>query len=95
MGFDDLEGGLLKFSKALGKAQNGSGDLFKILTANGFDRAKIKALNYSQALDVVANLIKNAKTPPASFRCCCSRRTGISRNASKSVTAGHLPTKSQ
>lgn len=61
LGFADLEKGLLKFSKSLGEAQNGSGELFKILQANGFSQAQIQALNYSQALDVVADLIKNAK----------------------------------
>lgn len=59
--FADLEKGLLKFSKSLGEAQNGSGDLFKILQANGFSQAQIKALDYGQALDIVADLIKNAK----------------------------------
>ena len=63
MGFEELETGLLKFSKALGQAQNGTGELLKILTANGFTQAQIKAMDYGQALDVVADLIKNAKTP--------------------------------
>lgn len=61
MDFETLEKSLLKFSKALGQAQNGQGDLLKTLEANGFDKAKIKALSYSEALDVVADLIAHAK----------------------------------
>lgn len=61
MSFEDLESGLLKFSKALGQAQNGSGDLLKILEANGFTKAEIKTLSYGRALNIVADLIKNAK----------------------------------
>jgi hypothetical protein len=60
MSFDELEGSLLKFSKSLGQARNGQGDLLKTLEANGFDKAKIKALSYSQALDTVADLVNNA-----------------------------------
>lgn len=60
MSFDELETSLLKFSKSLGQARNGQGDLLKTLEANGFDKAKIKALSYSEALDTVADLVKNA-----------------------------------
>ncbi len=67
MSFDDLETGLLKFNKALAQAQNGSGDLLKLLEANGFSKAQIQALSYSKALDVVADLIKNAKNEQDAF----------------------------
>lgn len=60
MSFDELETSLLKFSKTLGQARNGQGDLLKTLEANGFDKAKIQALSYSEALDTVADLVKNA-----------------------------------
>lgn len=60
MGFDELESSLLKFSKAIGQARNGQGDLLKTLEANGFDKAKIKAMSYTEALDTVADLVKNA-----------------------------------
>lgn len=60
MDFDDLEKGLLKFSKSLGEARNGQGELLKTLEANGFDKAKIKAMSYSEALDTVADLIRYA-----------------------------------
>ena len=62
MSFDDLERNLLKFSKSLGEARNGQGELLETLRANGFTDAKIKALSYSDALDVMADLIKNAAT---------------------------------
>lgn len=61
IGIDELEKGLLKFSKSLGEAQNGSGQLLKILEANGFSQAEIQALSFGDALDIVADLIKNAK----------------------------------
>lgn len=60
MSFQDMEAGLLKFSKAVGEARNGSGALRDILIANGFDDAQIKALNYSDALGAVADLVRNA-----------------------------------
>lgn len=62
LGFEEMEKGLLKFSKSLAEAQSGQGDFLKLLEANGFEKAQIKALDYSQALDVVADLIKNAAT---------------------------------
>jgi len=62
MSFDDLGGGLLKFSKNLGEARNGSGDLLKLFEANGFSKAQVQAMDYGQALDTVADLIRNAKT---------------------------------
>jgi hypothetical protein len=62
MGFEELESSLLRFSKSLGQARNGQGDLLKTLEANGFDKAKIKAMSYSEALDTVADLVKNAAT---------------------------------
>ncbi len=61
MSFEDLSGGLLKFSKTLGEARNGQGELLKTLQANGFTKAQIQALSYSDALNTVADLIKNAK----------------------------------
>lgn len=67
LSFEGLETGLLKFNKALAQAQNGSGDLLKTLEANGFSKAQIKALSYAQALDVVADLIKNAKSEQDAF----------------------------
>lgn len=60
MDFEEFEKSMLKFSKSLGEARNGSGDLRKTLMANGFTEAEIKAMNYSEALDVVADLVKNA-----------------------------------
>jgi hypothetical protein len=62
MSFDDLSNGLLKFSKAIGQARNGSGELLKTLEVNGFSKAEVQALSYSEALNIVADLIKNAKT---------------------------------
>lgn len=61
LSFDDLSGSLTKFSKTLGEAQNGSGDLLKTLEANGFDQARVKALSMADALGVVADLVKNAR----------------------------------
>lgn len=61
MSFEDLSSGLLKFSKTLGEARNGQGELLKTLQANGFTKAQIQALSYSDALNTVADLIKNAK----------------------------------
>lgn len=60
MDFKEFEKSLLKFSKSMGEARNGAGDLRKTLLANGFSEAEIRALDYSQALDVVADLVKNA-----------------------------------
>lgn len=61
MSFDELSGGLTKFSKSLAEAQNGQGDLLKTLEANGFDQARVKALSMADALGVVADLVKNAR----------------------------------
>lgn len=62
MDFAEFEKSLLKFSKSLGEARNGSGDLRKTLMANGFSEAEIRAMDYSEALDTVAELVKNAAT---------------------------------
>lgn len=62
MSFEDLSGGLLKFSKTLGQARNGQGELLKTLEANGFTKAQIQALSYSDALGKVADLVKNARS---------------------------------
>jgi hypothetical protein len=62
IGFDDLNKNLSMFSKRLGEAQNGSGELFQLMEANGFDKQSQKAMSLSQALDVVADMIRNAKT---------------------------------
>lgn len=59
--FGELSDGLLKFSKNLSLAQNGQGDLNKLLLANGFTQAQIRALSYSDALNKVADLVKNAR----------------------------------
>lgn len=60
IGLDELSNGLLRLSKNMGEARSGSGDLLKILEANGFDQAKVKAMEYEDVLRVVAELIKNA-----------------------------------
>lgn len=59
LGFEELSDGLLKFSKSVGEARNGSGDLLRILQANGFDQARIRAMSYQEVLSTVAELIKN------------------------------------
>lgn len=59
--FGELSDGLLKFSKNLSLAQNGQGELNKLLLANGFNEAQIKALSYTDALNKVADLVKNAR----------------------------------
>lgn len=61
LSFDDLNKNLSMFSKRLGEAQSGGGELLKILEANGFDQARVKTLGLGDALNVVADLIKNAK----------------------------------
>ncbi len=61
MSFEDLEKSLLRFSKSLGQARNGQGDLLKTLKANGFDIAKIKAMSYMDALRTFADLVRNAR----------------------------------
>ncbi len=61
LGFDELSGGLIKFSKNLGQARNGQGELLKTLEVNGFSKSAVQALSYSEALNTVADLIKNAK----------------------------------
>jgi len=68
LSFEELGAGLLKFSKSLGEAQNGQGELLKTLKANGFDQAQIKALSYSEALDVVADLVRNAKNEQDAYQ---------------------------
>lgn len=67
LSFEELTTGLLKFSKAIGQAQNGQGDLQKTLEVNGFDKARIQAMTYSEALDAVADLVKNAKDEQDAF----------------------------
>ncbi len=59
--FEDLSGSLSKFSKTLGEAQNGQGELLKLFQANGFSQAAVQALSLSDALRVVADLTQNAR----------------------------------
>ncbi len=56
LGFDELSTGLERFSKNLGEARAGSGDLFKVLKANGLE---IKS-TFSENLKQFADLVKNA-----------------------------------
>lgn len=61
MGFEELSGSLTRFSRQLGEAQNGQGDLLKLLEANGYSKAAVQAMSYADALRVVADLTRFAK----------------------------------
>ncbi len=56
LGFEELSTGLLRFSKNVGQAQNGSGDLLKVLKANGLE---LKG-TFNENLRQFADLVKNA-----------------------------------
>lgn len=62
MDFEEFEKGLLKFSKSLGEAANGSGDLLKQLRANGVEirNADGTMRPYLELLKDFADLVKNA-----------------------------------
>lgn len=64
MSFDDLGGGLLKFSKNIGEAANHSGELYKILSLNGIavTNAAGKQRPLNDLLNDFADLVKNAKS---------------------------------
>ena len=64
VGFEDLSGGLLKFSKNIGEAANHSGELYKILQLNGVAVADAagKQRPYNDLLNDFADLVKNAKS---------------------------------
>lgn len=57
MDFEQLSGSLLHFSKSLGEAANGQGDLLKVLRANG---SELKG-SYFENLMQFADLVKNAR----------------------------------
>ncbi|WP_162918500.1 phage tail tape measure protein [Taklimakanibacter deserti] len=57
MDFETLSSSLMRFSKALGEAANGQGDLLKTLRANG---AELKG-SYFENLVQFADLVKNAR----------------------------------
>lgn len=61
LSFDDLSGSLAKFSKSLGEAQNGQGELLALFQSNGFTQAQVKAMSLGQALGVVADFTRNAR----------------------------------
>lgn len=63
MSFEELNTGLLKFSKNIGEAANGEGDLFKILQANNvaINDAAGKQRPLNDLLNDFADLVKNAK----------------------------------
>jgi hypothetical protein len=61
LGFDELSDNLTRFSRLLGEAQNGQGDLLKLLEANGFSQAAVRAMDFADALRVVADLTRNAR----------------------------------
>ncbi len=61
LGFEELSGSLTRFSRQLGEAQNGQGDLLKLLEANGYSKAAVQAMSYADALRVVADLTRFAK----------------------------------
>lgn len=61
LGFDELSGGLTRFSRLLGEAQSGQGDLLKLLEANGYSQAAVQAMSFADALRVVADLTRFAK----------------------------------
>lgn len=62
LGFDELSDNLTRFSRLLGEAQKGQGDLLALLEANGYSRAAVQAMSLSDALKVVADLTRNART---------------------------------